>query len=309
MILRFEPADATGAIGLVATREGAVTARATLREARDLVGAPGVSGLVGAYEAGDSEAGRLLLEEACRHFARHGAARVLGPMDGSTWRAYRLVLPPGEQPPPPGGIAWPPFPGEPVNAPDAAAAWRAARFAIVSRYESSVVLDLAAGGSALPPPVGVRLRPLAPERYGEELDVLFAASLRGFAHNPWYAPIERAEFRRLYLPLQDRIDPEFVEIAEDDTGSVLGFLLCYAWPGGAVGGRPVLIAKTIAVVPEARGRGLGGLLFARAHARAKARGFGAVVHALMHVDNLSTVLSADQRARPFRRYALFGRTP
>jgi GNAT superfamily N-acetyltransferase len=158
-------------------------------------------------------------------------------------------------------------------------------------------------------PAGVRLRPLALERYDQELDVLFEASLRGFAGNPWYAPIGRDEFEGLYRPLRPLVDPDFGEIAEDEAGRVLGFLLCYPWPGAEAHGRPVLIAKTIAVVPEARGRGLGGLLFARAHGRALERGFGAVVHALMHVDNVSTHLSADQRARPFRRYALFGRTP
>ncbi|MGH7724989.1 MAG: GNAT family N-acetyltransferase [Candidatus Eiseniibacteriota bacterium] len=308
MRFRLEPADATGAVELVATHDGAIRARATLYEAPDLVGAPGPSGLVGAYAADDTGAGRLLLEEACRHFADRGARRVLGPMDGSTWHAYRLVLPPGEQPDPPGGIAWSSFPGEPVNPPDAADAWRAAGLSIVARYESSVVLDLAAVAHAPPgPPEGVRLRPLALENFDEELDVLFAVSRRGFAQNPYYAPIGRTEFRSLYLPLRPLVDPAFVEIAEDDTGHLLGFLLCYAWPGATVGSRPVLIAKTIAVVPEARGRGLGGLLFVRAHARALERGYGAVVHALMHVANVSTHFSADQKARPFRRYALFGR--
>ena len=285
-------------------------ARATLFEVADLVGAPGVSGLIGAVSFDDADAGRALLAEACRHFAARGAARVLGPMDGSTWRAYRLVLPPGEQPAPPGGVALPSFPGEPTNPPDAADAWRAAGFEIVARYESSIVLDLSAAVAGLPPP-GVRIRPLALERYDDELDVLFDTSLRGFAANPYYAPIGRDEFRALYLPLRPLVDPAFVEIAEDDAGRVLGFLLCYPWSGAEAPGRPVLIAKTIAVVPEARGRGLGGLLFARAHAHARARerGFGAVVHALMHESNLSTRLSGDQHAQPFRRYALFGRTP
>jgi GNAT superfamily N-acetyltransferase len=313
MIFHFDDPDRTGARGLVAAAEnGIVRARATLHEARDLVGAPGMSGLVGKYEAADTESGRLLLAEACRHFRDRGVARVFGPMNGSTWQAYRLVLPPAEQPPPPGGIAWPPFPGEPENPPAAADAWRAAGFAIAARYESAVVLDLAApavGGELPEPPAGVHLRPLALAHYDAELKILFDASLRGFAGNPYYAPIARAEFDAQYRLLRLLVDPSFVEIAEDVAGRVLGFLLCYPWPDQRVLGRPVLIAKTIAVVPEARGRGLGRLLFARAHARAHARGFGAVVHALMHVANVSTRLSAGEQAQPFRRYALFERTP
>ena len=308
--MTFDYEDGPGGRTLVATVRGAVQARARLYEAHDLVDAPGPSGLVGAIEGADPAAGAALLTEACRHFAARGTARVIGPMEGGTWRPYRVVLPPAEQPEPPGGIAWPPFPGEPVNAPDAAEAWRGAGFTIVSHYESAVMFDPPGPGAPTPPsPPDVRFRPLALERYEAELDVLHAASLDGFARNPWYAPISREEFRTLYVPLRPLVDPVFVEIAEDDGGAVLGFLLCYTWPGHTTFGRPVLIAKTIAVVPAARGRGLGGLLFARAHARAGERGFGAVVHALMHVANLSTRMSEDRQARPFRRYALFGRTP
>jgi GNAT superfamily N-acetyltransferase len=310
VIVRRGPADATGAFPLVLEDEGVRRARCTLFEARDLVGAPGTSGLIGRWEAEDARAGRVLLEEACRHFAGRGLARVLGPMDGDTWHAYRLVLPPAEQPPPPGGLILPPFPGEPTNPPEAAVAWREAGFAVVAGYESAIVLDLDAAAADVPPaPAGVTLRPLDPAEPERELALLHATSLRGFAASPFYTPLDREAFAALYAPLLPQVDPRFVEFAEDADGGTVAYLFCFPFPGASADGRPVLVAKTIAVVPEARGRRLGALLFARAHARARALGFGAVVHALMHVDNASTRMSAREHARPFRRYALFGRTP
>jgi GNAT superfamily N-acetyltransferase len=67
------------------------------------------------------------------------------------------------------------------------------------------------------------------------------------------------------------------------------------------------VAKTLAVVPEARGLGLGGHLLDRVDEAARLRGFGAVVHALMHEDNRSRAMSDRRGARVFRRYVLFER--
>lgn len=309
MIVRRGPAaGADDPLALELEDAGTIRARCALYTGRNLVAAPGESGLVGRWEAQDVAAGRILLEEACRHFAERGVARVLGPMNGDTWHAYRLVLPPGEQPEPPGGLVVPTFPGEPSNPPEAADAWRDAGFDIVARYESAIVTDLtAAAGTATGRPPGVTFRTLDPDRFDEELALLHAISLRGFAANPYYAPIERAEFVALYAPLRPFVDPRFVEFAEDADGETLAFLFCFPLP--ARGGPPLLVAKTIAVVPEARGQHLGALLFARAHVRANELGFAGVIHALMHADNASTRMSSREQGRVFRRYALFGRAP
>ena len=89
-------------------------ARCTLHEANDLHGAPGRSGMVGHYEAREPAAGAALLRHACSLLIERGAARVLGPMNGSTWARYRLALPrtPEEDRFQPDG-----FPGEPRNPP------------------------------------------------------------------------------------------------------------------------------------------------------------------------------------------------
>ena len=56
-------------------------------------------GILGHYAAQDAEAGRLLLQRACAHLAGVGCTLALGPMDGSTWRHYRLIVDRGGEPP------------------------------------------------------------------------------------------------------------------------------------------------------------------------------------------------------------------
>ena len=64
-----------------------------------------------------------------------------------------------------------------------------------------------------------------------------------------------------------------------------------------------MILKTYA---SAR-RGVGHLLADTLHRRARALGYSDVIHALMHVDNISRERSSRHQAHTFRRYALLGR--
>jgi hypothetical protein len=64
-----------------------------------------------------------------------------------------------------------------------------------------------------------------------------------------------------------------------------------------------VILKTYA----SRRRGVGHLLADTFHRRALALGFTHVIHALMHVDNVSRGRSARHATSVFRRYALMGR--
>ena len=261
----------------------------------DLVGAPGVTGVVDDVSNADA------LREACAALVRAGAVRVVGPMEGSTWGRYRLALPPE---PGDADVPAPAFPGEPSNEPSALEPWIDAGFLPVARYASTIVET----SEVQPRPVSgdVVVRTFRPDRFEDELRILFELSLACFADNPWYAPIGFDAFRAMYDPWRGRIDPSFVWFAERKGGTPLGFQFSYPDPGGpgrAPGER--VVAKTIGVVPAARGTGLGGHLLDRVQARAHETGARHVVHALMHEDNVSRTMSARRAARVFRRYALF----
>jgi GNAT superfamily N-acetyltransferase len=302
---------ALGTTCLLAWRGDDPVARATVHAARDLHDAPGLTGLVGHYEALDQEAGVAVLEAACRALSEQRVDRVLGPMNGSTWARYRLTLRSG-----PEGLDDPaPFLAEPWNPARYPEDFGAAGFVVESRYESRLVEPLdrepadAAELAASVRARGLRVRSLDLDRFEAELALLHEMSLAGFADNLYYAPIGFEAFRAQYDKVRPLVDPELVLIAEDASGQAVAFQFAYRDPLTPPGQPPRAVVKTIATIPAARGKGLAGHLFDLVHRRAHDRGCRSAIHALMHVQNLSTRMSARLESRPFRRYALYRWAP
>lgn len=277
-----------------------VLARASGQMAIGLVGLGRAAGLIGHYEAADSEAGRALLDRVCGDLKSLGASIVVGPMNGSTWRRYRLALEPrgGEE-------RGPAFLGEPENPPSYAADFKAAGFTLREEYESRRV-PLSAGlpwDSYLPERVrtryGARIRPLDPADYEAELGRIYDESAESFDANTLFTPLSRAGFLEAFLPMKDFYDPEFVRLYCAPDGRVEGHVTAY--PDG-----DQLILKTLSCRKHMRGLGLAHVLSYQVHELAFKRGFKSVVHALMHVENRSDRMSAEL-GRVIRRYGLFSR--
>ena len=306
-----EEAVPDGVECLLASVGGAPVARLGVLVAPGLNGAPGPSGLIGWYEALDGEAGTALLCHAREVLADRGVARVLGPMNGSTWARYRLALPPEAGEPSPA-----PFLGEPVNPPEYPEHFTAAGFSVEAEYESRVVprpegeVPDGVGTAARLAEGGVEVRAPDPERFEEQLREIFELSLRAFSGNLYYTPIGYAPFRAAYERIRPLLDPELVRLAYGDGGALLGYVFAYPDPLDRAPGRPPrVVLKTLATAPEARGLGLGSHLTSEVARIAFARGAPAVIHALMHVDNTSTRISGKHAAALFRGYALYGWTP
>ena len=249
---------------------------------------------LGAFKCADTASGGALIREACEKLSTEGFEAVIGPMDGDTWHAYRAVSESdGSRP----------FLLEPVSGPADFAAFTAAGFAPVSEYVSTrASLDAAIGTE---PPVavaGITITPWDGANAEGLIGDLYAMSLAAFARNRFYKPIDRVAFLSLYRPILPALDPRLILFARDDAGRLAGFL--FALPDRLEGTAPkTVILKTYA---SAR-RGVGHLLADTLHRQARALGFTDVIHALMHVDNISRERSSLHRARAFRRYALMGR--
>ncbi|PAP77816.1 GNAT family N-acetyltransferase [Rubrivirga marina] len=266
-------------------------------------------GRVGHVDWATEADGVVLLEAALDRLRAEGVGHVVGPIDGSTWFGYRVVTDAA----PGGGEPSPPFALEPWPPPVVAAAFGAVGFAPVARYLSSRVDALPDESARLGAEVdtlvegGVTLRPFRAEEAEAELRALHPLLLEAFAENPYYAPLDVARFLALYRPLVARVDPDLVLIAEAE-GWPVGVVL--AFPDGAQAARgeavETIIVKTLAVAPEARGRGLGGTLVRAVQEAARAKGFRSAIHALMHTANDSVRISR-RLGRPIRRYALLGR--
>ena len=261
-------------------------------------------GVIGHYGAVDAAAGRSLLDRACRVLGEAGASMAVGPMDGTTWRRYRFVVERGTRPP---------FFLEPDNPDEWPAHWTGCGFETLATYTSALVSDLGADDprsadlERRAAAADVTIRSLDLTRTERELDRVFALSLDAFADNYLYSPISRDEFLAQYRAALPVVRQELVFMAERGE-ELVGFLFAVPDLLEARRGAPgrTVILKTLAVVPTARGLGLGTLLLSRAQRAAHRLGYTTAIHALMHDANVSKRMS-DRSARTFRRYALFGR--
>jgi len=247
---------------------------------------------IGQLRIADPAAGAALLTTACAQLAERGRTAVLAPMDGDTWHAYRAVTT---------SDGTPPFALEPQSGPHDVAALTAAGFTGVTDYVSSRA-PVPAHDEPAPDAPGVTIRAWDGQGAVALLDRLFALSGGSFADKLFFKPIDRDAFLALYRPLLAMIDPRLVLFAVGDDGDLAGFL--FGLPDWQQGAKPTTaILKTYASLR----RGVGHALAHEFHGRARDFGFTDVVHALMHVDNVSLARSAQHEGHIFRRYTLFGR--
>lgn len=261
-------------------------------------------GVIGGFKASSADAAQAVLRDACERLRREGCTLAVGPMDGNTWRRYRLVTEAGDELP---------FFLEPTNPPEWPHWWQEAGFEALAQYYSAVTDDLQshdpriAEAAVRVRTAGVVLRAFDSARFEEELGRIYDVSVGSFHENYLYTPLPRADFIAQYRAVQPLVRPELVRLAEQN-GRAVGFMFALPDQSQAARGEPVtnVIMKTIAVLPEFGGLGLGSLMFAEVHAAARALGFRRAIHALMHETNKSRRMSAHY-ARIIRRYTLFAR--
>jgi hypothetical protein len=214
-------------------------------------------------------------------------------MDGDTWHRYRAVTETdGSRP----------FLMEPVSGLHDREAFSSAGFTAISEYVSSrgALVDAIGPEPAMMP--GVRVVQWDGTRSEELINRLFEASAGAFARNRFFKPIERVAFLKLYEPIMPLMDPRHVFFAQDADGTLIGFL--FGIPDRLESDKP----QTVILKTYASGvRGVGHLLADALHRGAIELGYTKVIHALMHVDNVSLDRSQRYGAKVFRRYALMGR--
>lgn len=260
-------------------------------------------GLIGHY-ATNAAAAHQLLQHACTHLRAQGCTLAVGPMDGNTWRRYRLMTERGNEPV---------FFLEPDNADEYVSHFLEQGFTPFANYSSALTTDLSQKDLRLErvserlSELGVRIRQLDLQRFESELQRIYAVSVISFRNNFLYTPIREAEFTNEYSQILLYIQPELVFIAEHE-GQPVGFL--FAVPDWLQKKRGeeinTIIIKTVAVLPKRIYAGLGNLLIARCHAIAHELGYTRAIHALMHDANNSRNLSS-RYAQTIRRYTLFAK--
>ncbi|MEM1198548.1 MAG: hypothetical protein AAGI06_04490 [Pseudomonadota bacterium] len=248
---------------------------------------------VGGVQFEDAASGEELLNTLADQLRSEGFQGLLGPMDGDTWHAYRVVTETDGSPP---------FLMEPVSGEHTLSAFTQAEFQPVSSYVSSrACLE----DTLSPEPVsvpGVTVTPWDGKDGDTLIRQLFQMSAGAFARNKFFKPIEIDAFLALYEPVMPLIDARHVLFAHHEEAGLVGFL--FGMPDrSATDEAPAAILKTYA----SGMRGVGHLLAETYHRSAVDMGHSHVIHALMHEDNASLSRSKQHKAHIFRRYALMGR--
>ena len=259
----------------------------------------GSAGLVGFFECTENTAAAEFLFQAVREWLKEeGCGWCIGPMNGSTWRKYRIAVPDPE----------PPFFMDAYHKPWYASLFESAGFSIAERYISTrIPLTEKFGGgnedhNSFLQERGLRVRPIRMNDYPEEIRAIYDLSVEAFADNALYTPIEPDEFQQLYRKAAACIDPAFVRLCEDEAGELQGFIFAVADRFQPI--PTSLIIKTLAVKSGCKRKGLGGFLVRQLHADDRKAGYKDIIHALMHEKNLSTRV-ADTGAHLLRRYHLY----
>lgn len=236
-------------------------------------------GAIGSLSASDAAAAQQLLRHACRRLAEQGCTRVLAPMDGNTWNAYRCRT----------GAALG-FPGEPQPGPEWIAHLHACGFEVDSHYVSQCCSRLDRRRPAARSRMrleAVRIEDLASlQRQGAAAAMagqIHRLVHAGFGQQPYFLPLAEAVFRRRFEARAAVADPASTLLAL--AGEQLLGLLIAQRSGDA------LVVRTLVVQPGRSQAGLGTLLLEEAHARAARQGCRGAIHALMHAGGASLPLS------------------
>jgi GNAT superfamily N-acetyltransferase len=261
-------------------------------------------GLIGHYAAADSSAARQVLQQACRQLGEQGCTIAISPMDGTTWKQYRLVTQRSPEPT---------FFLEPDNPTDWPDHFEENGFEPIAHYFSALNDDLrhpepgvaqVAGRMAMR---GVRTRPLQSERFDAELRRIYQVATVVFRNNLLYSPIAEADFVAYYGTLRMIVPPDLVLIAERREQPV-GFVFAAPDLLQIQRGQPVdtIIVKSLAVLPDRRLAGLGNLLLTQVQTRAVELGFTRAIYALVR-DVPALRRMSGRYAGCIRRYALFAK--
>lgn len=261
-------------------------------------------GVIGHFQAAHQEAGASILREAVLRLRDQGCTLAVGPMDGNTWRRYRVLTERGEEPS---------FFMEPDNPDWWAQSFEQAGFSPLATYSSSLVEDLtkrdprAQRAHERLVKEGIQIRHLDKDQFEADLRRIYEVSVVSFTGNYLYTEISEDAFLAQYLPYKDKIRPELVYLAEDE-GRPVGYL--FAIPDYAEAQRGerlrTVIGKTLAVLPGRRYGGLGVVLAGLLHESASSLGFGRLIHALQHEGNGVRNMS-EFFGRVMRRYTLYSR--
>ncbi len=257
----------------VAYREELPAGRITAFHNRQLVERGETIGLVGLFAcANDADVAMSLVNHAGEWLAARGVRVMRGPMAGDIWHRWRFMT---------HGFDTTPFPGEPRQPEYYPELFVEAGFSPVRTYTTKRIDDLPgqlgrfATAAALNQRRGYTFRSFDRDDWKGELRRLYVLCGHSFATSWCVTDTTEEEFCDIYARWLRRVGPGQIVLALDPNGEVVGLGLAVSQP------EDTLNIRTIAILPDQHGYGLGQAITAELYRRAIADGQKTVNHCLM----------------------------
>jgi len=255
-------------------------------------------GLVGLFACRDDREAASELVAAAAAWLRGEGLRVMrGPMAGDIWHRWRFMT---------RGFSTTPFAGEPRQPEYYPELFRVCGFAPVRIYSTKLIDDLPAQlarfkkAEAVSRHQGYSFRSFDRDRWTEDIAHLHELCHHSFAISWSMTPTTLEEFADIYTNWLTRVGSDDIILAEDKRGAVVGLGLSVVTP------EDTLNIRTIAVLPDHCGCGLGQAIGAEHYRRAIDSGKRYVNHCLM--GPMTAPLRWDHgHGRVTREYAMYER--
>lgn len=257
---------------------------------------------IGCYESVDEKEIYLpLINHASAATKQTGSQFIIGPMNGSTWNNYRFSI----------HADSPPFLSEPVHLDCYNDHFQQAGFHSIASYFSGFTKNLEFDHPDILKrekelqEEGITFRNIDLKKFDEELERIHEFNALAFKTNFLYTPINLNSFKQKYIETKKIIDPDFVILAEDKTGELIGYFFCFQ--DHLNNSEKSLVIKTIARHPAKKWKGLGHAIANRIYKRAVQAGFRSVIHAFLHDEGTSTAISKNFSGAVYKKYRLYGK--
>ena len=257
--------------------------------------------LLGDYAMIDNaEASTFFFDHVVKEAKMEGFKNIVGPMNGSTWESYRFSHTSAEEP----------FFLEPQQEQYYINQWEAAGFKEHASYYSSYSIhekkedwikrerELDAHFSTMNIHVDKWKNNLSEYEWAQLSDF----NNEAFRQNQLFSPLSKELFKEKYSQISQVVDTQFIYLVKEQN-KLVGLL--FAYPNRQDAKEKSLVLKTMARLPDAHLKGLGTWMCLKFFNEASRQGYKKIIHALMQVDNASTLRSNEFGGELFRNYSLY----
>lgn len=255
---------------------------------------------IGLFEALQNESAvKLLFDSIEKYCGSKNISQILGPMNGSTWNAYRLQIP---------GEFRPYFlePVQPLYYPELFVDNGYSSFRSYSSNLDSNIRESRKDTGQVEKEYeakGLRFRNIRIDDIENELRLIGEFSINAFKENLLYSPITVDQFLAKYKPVIPFLKEELVIIAEDEKSEVHGLLFAvkdYLDPSGKT-----IIIKTLARRKDSPFKGLSSIIYNKLLDVLVDNKDTQIIHALMADTNVSLTISKGYTTQKVRSYILY----